>query len=275
MAKDYYDILGVEKDASDDDLKKAYRRLARKYHPDRSTEEDAEAKFKEMKEAYDVLKDPAKRNAYDQWGDADAFGPGGGSGHTASSMTMEELLARMRAAGMDTSQFDNKYEQRETVQKIGIAVDHFINGGRAHFRYMNPTNIGLSFQHSVGHMDLQPNTKVGLRIKSSNIPNTTFILVPQSTTRCQVQGLDLVVPAEVNALSAAIGGKTSVQHPNGKSYDVAIPRGAKNGTGIRLSGLGLQHVNGAVGNLIAVVNYFVPVLDDETRDALKKLLESA
>ncbi len=66
--KDYYSILGVERDASADDIKRAYRRLARKYHPDVSSEADAEAKFQELQEAYEVLKDPEKRAAYDQLG---------------------------------------------------------------------------------------------------------------------------------------------------------------------------------------------------------------
>src|SRR4051812_22828455 len=66
--KDYYKILGVERNANDDDIKKAYRKLARKYHPDVSNEKDAEEKFKEMSEAYETLKDPEKRAAYDQLG---------------------------------------------------------------------------------------------------------------------------------------------------------------------------------------------------------------
>ena len=66
--KDYYAILGVKRDASADDIKTAYRRLARKYHPDVSKEKDAEEKFKEMAEAYETLKDPEKRGAYDQLG---------------------------------------------------------------------------------------------------------------------------------------------------------------------------------------------------------------
>src|SRR5437016_1765087 len=66
--KDYYKILGLEKDASADEIKKRYRILARKYHPDVSTETNAEEKFKEVKEAYEVLKDTQKRQAYDQLG---------------------------------------------------------------------------------------------------------------------------------------------------------------------------------------------------------------
>ncbi|MDR3298890.1 MAG: DnaJ domain-containing protein, partial [Candidatus Accumulibacter sp.] len=72
MAKqDYYDVLGIKKDAGDDDIKKAYRKLAMKYHPDRNPDnKDAEEKFKEAKEAYEVLSDPKKREAYNRFGHA-------------------------------------------------------------------------------------------------------------------------------------------------------------------------------------------------------------
>ncbi|ERJ13673.1 molecular chaperone DnaJ [Haloplasma contractile] len=78
--RDYYDVLGVSKDASGQDIKKAYRKLARKYHPDVSQEEDAETKFKEVQEAYDALSDEQKRAAYDRFGHEGAQGFGGAGG---------------------------------------------------------------------------------------------------------------------------------------------------------------------------------------------------
>lgn len=82
--RDYYEILGVEKKASASEIKKAYRKLVKKYHPDVNKEKDAEEKFKEVQEAYEVLSDDSKRSAYDQFGHAGTagFNPGGGNGYT-------------------------------------------------------------------------------------------------------------------------------------------------------------------------------------------------
>ena len=83
--KDFYELLGLNRDASDDDIKKAYRKMAMKYHPDRNPDsKEAEEKFKEIKEAYEILSDSQKRAAYDQYGhagvDPNAAGAGFGAG---------------------------------------------------------------------------------------------------------------------------------------------------------------------------------------------------
>ncbi len=81
--RDYYEVLGVAKDANEDEIKKAYRKLAFQYHPDRNPDDpEAEEKFKEAAEAYDVLRDPDRRSNYDRYGTADPFGSGGGHGFT-------------------------------------------------------------------------------------------------------------------------------------------------------------------------------------------------
>ena len=105
--KDYYEIMGVARDATQDEIKRAYRKLARKYHPDVSKEPDAEARFKEVGEAYEVLKDPEKRAAYDQLGaqwkagqdfrpppDWDAGFEFRGGGYTAGGAGVSQRLLR-------------------------------------------------------------------------------------------------------------------------------------------------------------------------------------
>ena len=91
--RDYYEVLGVDKCADDKELKNAFRSLARKYHPDRSTEDDAEDKFKEIQEAYAVLSDSEKRQMYDRFGHNQPGGsPFGGFGGGSFNINLEDIL---------------------------------------------------------------------------------------------------------------------------------------------------------------------------------------
>ncbi|EAL12347.1 dnaJ protein, partial [Bacillus cereus G9241] len=100
--RDYYEVLGLSKGASKDEIKKAYRRLAKKYHPDVSKEENAIEKFKEVQEAYEVLSDDQKRAQYDQFGHAGAnqgFGGFGGGGDFGGGFGFEDIFSSFFGGG--------------------------------------------------------------------------------------------------------------------------------------------------------------------------------
>src|SRR5438552_9182792 len=115
MPRDLYEVLGVKKDASEEDIKKAYRKLARQYHPDRNPgDKQAEGRFKEVQEAYDVLSDKAKRSNYDRFGTTNPNGGGGPGGggfqwggggpggfQQVDPAQAEELLRQMFGGGLE------------------------------------------------------------------------------------------------------------------------------------------------------------------------------
>ncbi len=146
--KDYYKIMGLAKNATPDEVKRAYRKLARKYHPDVSKEPNAEAKFKELGEAYEVLKDPKKRAAYDQIGrnfqhgqpftpppeyqTGFDFGKGfGGSQGSGFSDFFEALFGRAYAQGADAGGYGRQFQAHGSDQHARILIDlvDAFNGG--------------------------------------------------------------------------------------------------------------------------------------------------
>ena len=277
MPKTFYDVLGVKRDASPDEIKKTYRKLARKYHPDVSKEKNAEAKFKEVGEAYDVLKDSQKRAAYDHYGTAD---PGGPQVRQADINDMFRHLREQFVHSTGPRVNINVGPNGETIQKIVVPVDLMIAGGSFTFRYVAPITSGdshtstFSFEHSVGTTTLEPNTPVGSRITLPHVPNSEFILVPGSTNSCAVQGLDIVIRQDGDVLRIAAGLPIFVTHPDGNKYEVKVPPNIASNAAVRLVGKGLTHINKAVGNLLVVISFMVPSLPDDKKKELKTLIES-
>lgn len=277
MPKTFYDVLGVKRDASSDEIKNAYRKLARKYHPDVSKEGDAEEKFKEVGEAYDVLKDAQKRAAYDQFGTADPGGP------QYRHVDINEMFQHLREQFVQTSgaRVDlNVGPNGETIQKIVVPVDLMITGGSFTFRFVTPVSSGdshhrtFSFDHSVGTTTLKANTPVGTRITLPHVPKSEFILIPGSTASCAVQGLDIVIQRDGDVLRVAAGLPIFITHPDGNKYEVKVPPGITSNAAVRLTGKGLTHVNKAVGNLLVVIKLMVPSLSEDKKKELKTLIES-
>jgi molecular chaperone DnaJ len=233
MAKrDYYEVLGVSRNASEADLKKAFRRLAMKYHPDRNTgDADTEAKFKEAKLAYDVLSDPKKRSAYDQFGhagvDAGAggFGGPGGDGGAFSDIfgdVFGDIFGGRSGARRTQRGVDLRYD-------LSLSLEDAVNGKEVKFRI--PVQVDCQFCGGTG-------AKPGTKPKTCSTCGGSgqvrmqqgFFSIQQTCPTCRGTG---------SVIEEACGhcrGRGRIQEE--KTLSVRVPPGVDTGDRIRLAGEG-------------------------------------
>jgi molecular chaperone DnaJ len=278
--RDYYEILGVSKSASDDEIKKAFRKLALKHHPDK--EGGSEEKFKEASEAYEVLKDAQKRQRYDQFGHA-GVGTSAASGGAGAGPGFSGFEDMFRGAG----------GQRVNVD-FGDIFDQFFGGGfRAKGRDVQ-TRITLTFEEAVfGKENFEVKfDKITRRTDGSTdrVANTFKMKIPAgiddgAVIRLQgygedVQGVssgdllvevrvkphkkftregDLILSTEtISMIDAALGTEIDVETVDGEKV-LKIPAGTQPGTDFRLRGLGVPHVRGSGrGDHIVLIKVEVP-----------------
>jgi len=219
MAKDYYQILGVPRNASQEQIKKAYRKLAMQYHPDRNPGKEpwANDKFKEMNEAFGVLGDPQKRRQYDQFGTAGNIGDIFGSPFTRT--TFEDLMKDFRGSGLGFDFLDNIFG--DALRGRGFSFRTFSRGARSPrrgIRFEAPGGINL--EEIFGRPQPPPSPEVRYEI---------------AITREQAaQGLE----------------KDLVRR--GKKLRVKIPAGVKNGSRVKLRNA-RQLTDGQPGDIIILV----------------------
>ena len=292
MAKkrDYYEILGVERDASQDDIKRAYRKLARKYHPDVSKVADAEDRFKEVGEAYECLKDPKKRSQYDQlghsWND-NITSRGAWQRAGVSPQDIEDILrhayaayeAGQAAGGEHYQTFDEEYSI--PAQDIRVPLDLMISGGQVRAK-INKTKVanrvGVSVHMAttvIARINIPSNCKMGQEVYAVLDDGTTatVFLIPSSTRRWEVKGRDIATGISVDVLNVLVGEKTTVVDPWGKTLEVNIPAGIKNGATVRLKEKGIADVYDQKGDMYLRVHITVPELNDGQRAILKEAVD--
>lgn len=278
--KDYYKILGVGRDASQDEIKKAYRKLARKYHPDVSKEANAEDKFKEVGEAYEVLRDEQKRAQYNQFGSnyrhGQSFNPppgwddhaGFGGGNFSSFF--ENMFGGM--GGMGGGMGDNFFARGEDVNaKITISLEDAFNGATKTIRrpagasQSGTINVKIPAGIASGKkIRLSGQGKSGGGGKSGDLYLEVNI-APHRHFRLEDKDVYLDLP--IAPWEAALGAKVTVPTLAGK-INLTIPAGARSGQKMRLKGRGLPGKE--PGDEFVVLQIMVPPADS---DKAKKLYQ--
>jgi molecular chaperone DnaJ len=191
MAKDYYNLLGVSSGASDDEIKKAYRKAAHKFHPDK--EGGDEAKFKEVNEAYQVLSDPKKRKLYDQFGEAGVNSAGGHGGGGAGGMNWEDIMrAQQQQGGHGGVEFD-----------MGDIFSEFFGGGRR--------GRGRQKRQQRGH-DIEMDVEVTFSEAAFGVKKTVELYKGVKCSTCSGNGAEPGTPIETCETCKGSGTVTQVQN---------------------------------------------------------------
>ena len=299
--KDYYEIMGVARGATQDEIKRAYRKLARKYHPDVSKEARAEERFKELGEAYEVLKDPEKRAAYDRLGanwksgqefrpppDWDSgFGSRGGGFRPGESATFsdffESLFGRggFQGARAGAGQFSARGEDHHAKVLIDLE-DVFAGATRAITLQVPEVDARgrVRTRERTLNVKIPKGIKPGQRIRlagqgapgfGSGTSGDLYLEVgikPHHLYRIEEQDLYLDLP--VTPWEAALGATIKVPTPAG-TVDLTIPPNSSSGRKLRLKGRGLA--GEPPGDLYAVLKVVLPPASTESAKALYKEME--
>jgi len=301
---DYYEVMGVSRDATQDDIKRAYRKLARKYHPDVSQEADAEAQFKKVGEAYEVLKDAEKRAAYDQlganwkagqefrpppnWDEGFEFSGGdpgdGNPGGEQFSDFFESLFGQAHGArqGRGAHPRDREFHMRGEDRHARIHIDFrdSYTGAQRSITLHVPqvTADGhVVAQEKTLHVKIPRGIRDGQKIRlagqggpgfGKGKAGDLFLEIEfLADPRYRVDGADVTLSLPVTPWEAALGATVTVPIPSG-NVDLKIPAGSGQGSKLRLKGKGLP--GKAPGDFYVLLDVQLPPADS---DAAKKLYE--
>jgi DnaJ-class molecular chaperone len=313
MAEDYYKTLGIPRDASPDDIQKAYRDLARKYHPDLNpNDKTAKEKFQKVQKAFDVLNDASKRELFDRYGSSfESYGQGGprpqGQPRWQPGTGGEEIdlgdLFGGRYGGDQSSVFGDLFGQFRKASSAGgkkprrgrpeagasagtdvqaqieVPFQTAVLGGEVEVRVQrsNDQNETIKVKIPAGIAD---GAKMRLRGQGESIegePAGDILLTVQVAPHpfYQRHGNNLEVKLPVTLAEAVLGAKVDVPTPRG-TIALRIPPKTSSGTKLRIKGHGIKPKEGAAGDLLAEVQIILPgTFDDAAFDTIRRLDEEA
>ena len=276
---DYYSTLGINKNASQEEIKKAYKKMSMQHHPDRTGGDDS--KFKEINEAYQTLNDPQKKQMYDQFGTADP------RQHQYRSGDFEFNFNGSPFGGMDDifesffgggSPFSNR--RRPVNRPINVAVDITLED------VLNGKTLGMEIQLPTGRtkvvtVDIPPGVEHGQTIRyrgmgEQNIPNVppgdlNVSIRIRKHNKFQRYGDNILCEITINVLDLIIGTKTKIQTLDGKSIEINVPKGTQPDTLLSCRGEGLPNMSTKIrGNLQIRLKGKIPSLSEKM---LNKILE--
>ncbi|MGE5639892.1 MAG: DnaJ C-terminal domain-containing protein [Clostridia bacterium] len=292
--KDYYKTLGVQRGASDEEIKKAYRKLARKYHPDVSKEKDAKEKFQEVSEAYETLRDKEKRAAYDNLGRFSAgqdfqpshdwyqrFGARGGEaefedlGNIDLSDLFESLGARMGGMrgggqrGFRKASFPLRGEDYAIT--VRLTLDEAFRGAEREFRIGDSTVRARIPKGATDGHELKLRGKGGAGANGGPPGDLLLHIALEPHPLFKVSGHDLDLELPVAPWEAALGAQVEIPTLEGR-VSLKVPAGSQSGQKLRLAGKGLPRPGGGAGDLYAVLSIAVPAAPTEReRKAFEEL----
>jgi DnaJ-class molecular chaperone len=279
---DYYQILGVSKTASTEEIKSAYRKEALKWHPDRHSGEskkEAERRFKEINEAYQVLSDPQKRSSYDQFGHS-AFTPGGGAeGYPFSDRPGSR--AGPFSYTYTTNMGENPFEGFDFGDPFDIFETFFGGGFGRQSRRLPRYSIQIDFMEAINGVKKEVSVEGKKRTikipagvnEGTNISFNDFILTVNIRPHkvFQRNGADIYLDLEIPLSLAILGGDVDVPTVHDKEIKLRIRPGTRPGTMIRLRGEGAPVLNGrGRGDQYVKINVAIP---EHLTSTQRKLLE--
>jgi DnaJ-class molecular chaperone len=253
--KDFYQLLGVSRSATAEELKRAYRKLALQYHPDRNKTREAEEKFKEINHAYEILSDPQKRQQYDQFGSA-AFenggsgpfgggfrGPFGGQGGRQGPFTYTYSTGGDQGFDFNFGGFSDPFE----------IFEQFFGGGSPFGRRKPTYSITLEFMEAIKGIEkkvtidgVAKNIKIPAGVDNNSrirFDDFDIVIGVRPHDRFAREGLDIITDEEVSMVQAAIGAVIDVETVDGR-VKLKIPEGTQPNALIRLKSRGVQQASG-------------------------------